>query len=127
MEIYPEFPWDFSQSNVLKHTSSKQALLFKCLKSSLENNLDILSNYKIHGVEVDIYIPLHKLAFEFQGEQHYEEMTDYLFSSTKDTKKRDTEKQKMLKEDGKYFNRYSEIFSGIHLIVIPHWIRINRR
>ena len=58
-------------------------------------------------IELDIYLPQEKLAFEYQGEQHF---YDYYFSGSKwNQKQKDIEK------------RQTCIENGITLIEIPYW------
>ena len=58
-------------------------------------------------MELDIYIPSCKLAFEYQGKQHYEDI--YSFGEQKWTLERDLDKQIGCSN------------LGITLITIPYW------
>eukprot|EP01114_Cavostelium_apophysatum_P021826 TRINITY_DN7718_c0_g1_i1.p1 TRINITY_DN7718_c0_g1~~TRINITY_DN7718_c0_g1_i1.p1 ORF type:complete len:570 (+),score=80.59 TRINITY_DN7718_c0_g1_i1:26-1735(+) len=59
-------------------------------------------------MELDVFIPSLKLAFEYQGQQHFEDL-NYVFDQVKDQKLRDSEK------------RQACVAIGISLIEIPFW------
>lgn len=58
-------------------------------------------------MELDIFIPEERLAFEYQGQHHYHDI--YAFGRLWDIKQRDEEKKEACKR------------SGIKLIQIPYW------
>ena len=59
-------------------------------------------------VQFDVYLVKKKIAFEYQGKQHYEDVPE-IFSSVELYKYRDKEKRILCKE------------FGIKLIIIPYW------
>jgi len=58
-------------------------------------------------MEIDLFIPSLKLAFEYNGHQHY--ITQQIFDISDDNMIKDEEKKKILTE------------SGITLISVPYW------
>jgi hypothetical protein len=58
-------------------------------------------------MELDIFLPKERLAFEYQGEHHYQDI--YSLGSGWNQKERDEEKRKICKE------------KKITLIEIPYW------
>ena len=70
----------------------------------------MLENYRLstgRPMELDIYLPKEKLAFEYQGEAHY--MDIYALGNRWRQKQRDEEKRQICLEN------------GITLIEVPYW------
>jgi len=61
-------------------------------------------------MELDIYFPEHALAFEYQGEHHYQSI--YRFGNLQAIQSRDAEKKKTC------------LAKGITLIEIPYWTKL---
>lgn len=108
--VYTEFDWTafMGVSDGQKHAWNVLRHLFR---------ESILLNYKhpqMHhsvshrSMELDIYIPSMKLAFEYQGGQHYLQTT-MTSSALATQQKKDEEKRQMCKQ------------LGITLIEIPYW------
>jgi len=86
--------------------------LIKGLFDSLAVRMDykhsqLLFSHSKKEMELDIYIPSEKLAFEYFGQQHY--MFHHLVGSPEDQKGRDMEKRMACEK------------ADITLIVIPFW------
>jgi hypothetical protein len=58
-------------------------------------------------MELDIFVPSLLLAFEYNGEQHYN--YHYIFGSPEDRMRKDEEKKKLCKQ------------LGITLVEVPYW------
>jgi hypothetical protein len=74
--------------------------------------VEIVENYRHcndsgKAVELDIFLPNEGLAFEYQGEQHYEDK--YLLGSQWQQKQRDNAKKEICQ------------MGGITLIEVPYW------
>ena len=61
-----------------------------------------------YAVQFDVFLVKKKIAFEYHGKQHYEEIAG-IFAPIELYKLRDTEKKKLCQQH------------GVHLIVIPYW------
>jgi len=93
--------WDASK------LSKGELLLREILQTNIDNN-NVIYNCRSLGIkndktgkelEIDIYYPDYKLAFEFQGEEHYN-VTDFADSSlVEEIKRRDAIKEKFCKEN----------------------------
>ncbi len=114
--IYPSENWEFLEGN--RSTWSKsQTLLAELVTDILQvTPADIKVNYKhpaLHfsqstrSMELDIYIPSLALAFEYQGEHHYQ--FHYLYGSPELHQQRDQEKRALCQR------------ARITLIEIPYW------
>lgn len=78
----PEIFTDTRDSNKRKSISKKQLKLLEFIQEIYSNETDIYVSY-LHPdllfleskkpMELDIYLPSLKLAFEYQGEQHFRE------------------------------------------------------
>jgi hypothetical protein len=114
--VYPTHQWDFLDGNRSTWNKSQNYLakLVQDILNLSEN--DIQHNYKhpsllspqsTRTMEFDIYIPSLSLAFEYQGEHHYQ--FHYLYGDPLVHQQRDEEKRKLSKQ------------IGITLIEVPHW------
>eukprot|EP01114_Cavostelium_apophysatum_P023042 TRINITY_DN8558_c0_g1_i1.p1 TRINITY_DN8558_c0_g1~~TRINITY_DN8558_c0_g1_i1.p1 ORF type:complete len:373 (-),score=66.08 TRINITY_DN8558_c0_g1_i1:152-1270(-) len=115
-KFYPDRDW----SKYLLHNHRKankvQSKLFRSVKNIFASQGDVFLTY-VHpdlrypeshrAMELDVYIPSLRLAFEYQGIQHYQKQP-FLGTEEKDLK-RDSVKRKAC--DG----------LGITLIEIPYW------
>jgi hypothetical protein len=114
-ERYPNMHWDIEK---WKTNSSSRAQIFLCkLIGTLLNDGDVVYNQSIsyilrdstkNEVEVDVWIPKHNLALEYQGQQHYIP-TNFTGDGFEALVRRDNEK------------RLSCANAGITLIYIPYW------
>ena len=112
--IYPDFNWD-SNLILLKNKRASQRRLFVLIQR-LFSLYEVIEEFnhpeltRISGsiVELDIFIPDLKLAFEYQGKHHYEELATW--SGIELQKTRDKEKLDLCN------------LLGIHLISIPYWL-----
>lgn len=100
---YPDFNWDFTKFSA-KNKKSKQRELFVVVCQLFGSNEEILEDY-IHPkiersnnmkIEFDIFVPKWNLAFEYQGEHHFQEIP--AFGPVDMYKQRDEEKVKICKE-----------------------------
>jgi hypothetical protein len=76
---YPDQRWNQEKWNILAKSKSQQ-LLFRILSflmspSPLEYNanLPMLRYPNKHPMQIDVWMPLHNVAVEYQGEQHYKD------------------------------------------------------
>lgn len=108
LKFYPDFKW--GSSGNLSHPSKSQRILFTYIKKIFPNLLDIHLDYQHramhfdesgHWMELDVYIPSVQLAFEYQGELHYQKYAKL--------DKRDEQKRRACEAE------------GITLIEIPYW------
>lgn len=113
--IYPKFRWSEAKFVTAGKKSTQRAL--KLRLEELFPGREIIEEYRPSSlsfnprskadVELDIYIPSVRLAFEYQGAQHYGDVFSY--GQRQQGKERDPEKTAAcLKE-------------GITLISIPYW------
>jgi hypothetical protein len=88
--------------------SAGEQLLRDILKFNI-NNDNVLYNYRGLGIkndktnfdlEIDIYYPDYKLAFEFQGEEHYKQTNFASEDIVEEIKRHDFIKEKFCKENG---------------------------
>eukprot|EP01114_Cavostelium_apophysatum_P020381 TRINITY_DN6811_c0_g1_i1.p1 TRINITY_DN6811_c0_g1~~TRINITY_DN6811_c0_g1_i1.p1 ORF type:complete len:459 (+),score=101.36 TRINITY_DN6811_c0_g1_i1:103-1479(+) len=108
----------FPESDIeqaLTHVSKAQSKVFKVLRSIVQDDVQILQNFKhpqlFHEggqpMELDIWIPQWNLAIEYHGKQHYQSFgDDERFQAQA---RRDAEKVEACKR------------AGISLVVIPFW------
>jgi len=89
-------------------TSNGELLLREILQLNIDNS-NVIYNYRGLGIkndktnnslEVDIYYPDYKLAFEFQGEEHYNVTSFADNEMVKEIKRRDLIKLEFCKEHG---------------------------
>eukprot|EP00028_Trichosphaerium_sp_Am-I-7-wt_P013908 CAMPEP_0168510896 /NCGR_PEP_ID=MMETSP0405-20121227/1760_1 /TAXON_ID=498012 /ORGANISM="Trichosphaerium sp, Strain Am-I-7 wt" /LENGTH=176 /DNA_ID=CAMNT_0008528865 /DNA_START=608 /DNA_END=1135 /DNA_ORIENTATION=+ len=109
--LEPNFSWAWSKfSNMTKQ--SHQLALLQCIESIfphkvvLEEQI-IALQLRRGSLTVDIYVPEHNLAFEYQGQQHYDDVYKWNVSSIQTI--RDSEKKQHCEE------------AGICLVAIPYW------
>lgn len=95
--------------------SDSESNLMKVLRNLLPNDAILHCNFRhpqlVHNIsglsmELDAYCPTYHIAFEFQGQQHYE---SYFKGQLKKQKVRDSEKKKACQSN------------QITLIDIPYW------
>ena len=115
--FYPNEKWE---KKLFFYRSKKtiQRILYSYLKKIYYSYL-IYESYrppylKIYdedsvGFEFDIFIPNLNLAIEYQGEQHYDDISNFGFGSIELYQNRDKMKESLA------------IFNGINLINIPFW------
>eukprot|EP01118_Nematostelium_gracile_P017273 TRINITY_DN7328_c0_g2_i3.p1 TRINITY_DN7328_c0_g2~~TRINITY_DN7328_c0_g2_i3.p1 ORF type:complete len:104 (+),score=24.08 TRINITY_DN7328_c0_g2_i3:233-544(+) len=84
------------------------------MRSLVDDLLDVREEYISEeifasgsSVSVDVFLPKEKLAFEYQGEQHYH--TIERFATNETNQQRDQQKRDLFKK------------VGITLIDIPYW------
>eukprot|EP01126_Amoeba_proteus_P021660 TRINITY_DN2203_c0_g4_i4.p1 TRINITY_DN2203_c0_g4~~TRINITY_DN2203_c0_g4_i4.p1 ORF type:complete len:240 (-),score=37.66 TRINITY_DN2203_c0_g4_i4:11-730(-) len=114
---YPEYPWN-RQKFFFSGKRSSQRWLHLLVKQALPSD-DVIEDYNCSGlfwdsdkpVELDIYVPNYNLAFEYQGEQHYFNLSHIfgIHASLPHYQRRDQIKQKLCLE------------ANISLIYIPYW------
>jgi len=90
--------------------------LYKLIKEVLPSNVEVIEDYAHPGLRFidsgqgmmfDIYIPSYKVAFEYQGYQHYND--HYIFGDVRPNKSRDSEKRAACKP------------LGITIVDVPYW------
>ena len=112
---FPEENWE-KQKLSKNDKRSNQRWLFlqveklfpndEIIEDYFDDNLSRLSGFSI---QFDIFIPSKKMAFEYHGKQHYEDMHSQSFGSLELYKNRDVEKKRICKQ------------SNISLIIVPYW------
>lgn len=108
---YPDFRWDAAK---LQFPSKGQGFLAHTLAEVFQG-LEFRENFKHpmlrfasnRSMELDIFFPELKLAFEYQGEPHF--LDTYYFQPADVLKVRDERKKKVCEEN------------GITLIEVPYW------
>ena len=75
----------------------------------LEININYLHPSLINPItnsrlELDIYLPSKKLAFEYQGKQHYENVSAFQNVNVGDVQSHDIKKTDLCKQEGKLFS-----------------------
>ena len=75
------------------------------MKENYEDEHLLLGNGQ--RIELDVYLPHHKLAFEYQGEVHYRDI--YALGNRVKRQLHDDEKRKACREQ------------GITLVQVPYW------
>eukprot|EP01121_Diplochlamys_sp_Union-15-3_P011347 TRINITY_DN3277_c0_g1_i2.p1 TRINITY_DN3277_c0_g1~~TRINITY_DN3277_c0_g1_i2.p1 ORF type:complete len:158 (-),score=17.55 TRINITY_DN3277_c0_g1_i2:6-479(-) len=111
--VFPSHPW--KQEMFIQQKKSSQRNLLSIVKQVLPQDTDVIENYVDNAwryesgkqIELDIYIPTMKLAFEYQGAQHYHD--NFMFGPSVMYKEIDKEKRD-------YCNKM-----GIALLHVPYW------
>lgn len=109
--IYPNENWN-KENLQRSNKKSSQKWLFTLLKNLfvgkeiIEEYFEFISRESGIALELDIFLPEIKLAFEYNGEQHYKEIP--AFGSAELYKTRDMEKKILCTKN------------NIHLIIIPY-------
>eukprot|EP01114_Cavostelium_apophysatum_P021582 TRINITY_DN7577_c0_g1_i1.p1 TRINITY_DN7577_c0_g1~~TRINITY_DN7577_c0_g1_i1.p1 ORF type:complete len:631 (-),score=127.68 TRINITY_DN7577_c0_g1_i1:279-2171(-) len=111
--FYPEQSWP---KDAGRFSAKIQQILFRVVKNIFGTS-EVLSNYlhptliyKESGkpIELDVFVPAYKLAFEYQGEPHF--MSKAIFANEQNSvQKRDAEKKVLCRG------------AGITLIEVPYW------
>eukprot|EP01122_Echinamoeba_exundans_P010752 TRINITY_DN408_c0_g1_i1.p1 TRINITY_DN408_c0_g1~~TRINITY_DN408_c0_g1_i1.p1 ORF type:complete len:476 (-),score=30.93 TRINITY_DN408_c0_g1_i1:389-1816(-) len=111
MKAYPEHSWDLQMFNRSSKASSEHHL--GSILRSLFPNATIQSRSRVSrgsdtsiSSELDFYLPEYRLAFEYQGAQHYEDL--YAIGQSRAQQETDTSKQALCAT------------LGITLIEFPH-------
>jgi len=108
--LFPLHNWDQTKFNN-KLKKSAQWWLTKCVQMLLpgvELFEDFVYSFPNEKIEFDVWIPLHKLAIEYQGEQHFYSVSG-MSTHPKIYGQRDKLKAELC------------IAHGIHLVEIPYW------
>lgn len=112
---FPEEEWDEEECS-RRVKKSVQRLLCMEVKHMLPQGLEVLEDFwhphiaASHGgkgLEFDVFLPEHKLALEYNGEHHYQELG--FFGPVEAYQIRDREKQELCRQQ------------GITLVVVPYW------
>ena len=105
-DVYPEHDWDYGR---LKKVGKNQQRLTEIVQSLFPDDLVLIEfkheemrfSYSNRKMELDIFIPERKIAFEYQGEQHFEESwMDSREDSLQRQESRDEEKRIACEELG---------------------------
>jgi len=85
--LHPNFPWDFSRNNFTSTRGGKtQGLVSNFIQELFPHSTDLHFNFSHPewrfsdtqlAMSFDIWIPSLKLAFEYNGQQHYDELEVY--------------------------------------------------
>ena len=111
--IFPTEKWRKKDFN-LRAKKSKQRLLFICLNDLFPDYL-LYENYRHpfltmkRSLELDLFIPSLNIAFEYQGEQHFDELISNGFSPLEVYQSNDHQKSELCK------------FYSIKLMIVPYW------
>jgi len=111
--VFPKFRWQYDQ---ISRVGKSQKILHSMIRNEVyENDQDIHYNFKHPELkwstsnlpmELDVYIPSERIAFEYQGKHHYEEDP---FHRALKISNRDSEKLETCRRN------------GITLVLIPYW------
>ena len=114
-KLYPDINWNIDYLT-RKDKRAKQRWLSLCI-TQLFPNEEVIEEFRFgknqferlsgKEIEIDVYVPRFRLAFEYNGEHHYKEVP--AFGAMEMYKERDNEKFKLCKEN------------NIILISIPYW------
>ena len=113
-EVYPKHPWDSSKLRS-KGNNRKAAQRILAVKvEALFPDSEVKENYcgplqrdSSRKLELDLFLPKEKLAFEYQGEQHYHDI--FALGHRWRQQQKDTEKREICSSN------------GITLIEVPYW------
>ena len=113
-QIYPKHTWDLKRLESPNLSKASQWRLRKSVEQLFPNTI-VLEDYHQEGLlfssgqkmQIDVYIPSMKLAFEYQGKQHFHSV--HVFGPQEDIFFRDQQKRQTCAE------------LGITLIEIPYW------
>jgi len=111
---YPNQKWDAALFSNRGYKKASQRWLFTLVAKIFQGEL-VFENHSPEGLdamELDIYVPSARLGFEYQGQQHYEQLTAY--GNSQDRMKLDEEKWLLSRKN------------GITLIAVPFWWQKNR-
>lgn len=116
--IYPSEKWSASSLQT-RSKRTKQRKLYVAIVKMIGDRHEVIENYqhpKLRSamereMELDIFIPTLSLAFEYQGEQHYDEYPT--FATLLKYQENDQRKGEMSRD------------VGVRLIYIPFWYDMN--
>jgi len=94
--VYPDRTWDL---NLLKQVGKTQSVLFRVLQSLFPQHIvevnyrhpELLFEKSKKSMELDVYVPNLRLAFEYQGAHHHS--YHYLYGGPFAMMEKDTEKR----------------------------------
>jgi len=114
--VFPEEKWTYEKFTRRDKRSRQRWLVIKLReifgkaeKIYEDYWHETLSRKSGSAVQLDVYIPEIRLAFEYQGEHHYSELRVAGFGNLESQRIRDWEKLELCSEH------------GIKLIIIPYW------
>lgn len=112
---YPQEDWETHFTEMGATKKSTQRVMKLCLQQ-LFPGMDVMEDFyhsvlatgtKGKGLELDVFLPDLRLAVEFNGEHHYEELP--FFAPLEVTQLRDSEKRRLCEQ------------AGIRLVTVPYW------
>jgi len=114
--VFPNEEWGNKDLFSRRNKKSRQRWLFLKVQEIFDSH-EIFEDFKHkemsqkagYSIELDLFIPKLNLAFEYQGEHHYEENPKGGFGSFESQQFRDQKKKQICSEH------------GIELIIIPYW------
>ena len=113
---YPQEPWDEKWFALSGYKKASQGWLASMLREIFPAKEEIFEDYlhpdikfPVTGqpMQLDAYLPKSSLAFEYQGKQHYEQLST--FGKSSERMERDNAKERLCNE------------RGITLISVPFW------